>query len=91
MQYGGEFQVLEDRFVYNNEKEVIYEFKNLQAISGSRLEYGDLYINGALIVKEVPLIYHDTGAGNSLQIDYQGEKSELHLRWRDGDGCGYMK
>ena len=89
--YDGEYHVLKDWFGYNLEKQELYEYRNLQQWSWERLAYGDLYINGKLMITGVPLIYYDSGAGNSLLIDYQEENAELSLQWRDGDGCGYMK
>lgn len=92
VRYGNQFYAVDDYFTYSTREKKIYEYRNLgenktfTENSEERLEYGDLYINGALLLKNIPLVYHDTGAGNSLIINYKQKASQLDLRWGDGDG-----
>ena len=89
--YAGEYRVLDAPFSYNAKKQELYEYRNLRTKDGGGLRYGDLYVNGKLVITDVPLVYNDTRGGNSLLIDYQKNRGEVGLYRRDGDGCGYMK
>ena len=57
---------LQSPFTYNTAAGLLYEYRDLHSAGGetptpeSKLQYGDLYINGALIARDIPLFYPAT-------------------------------
>lgn len=88
VKYGETFTVLTGPVLYNAEKELLYEGRNAYSENGNKLFYGDLYLNGKLLVKNVPVAYLDTGGENGIQFSYQPQQHTLDIVWADSDGCG---
>jgi hypothetical protein len=81
VKYGEQFTVLTGPVLYDEEKKLLYEGRDVRSISGSRLSYGDLYLNGKSLVTNVPVAFSDSGGGNSIQFSYQPQQNTLGIAW----------
>jgi hypothetical protein len=81
VKYGDQFSVATGPIYYDDEKEQLYEGRNVSTTSGSSLVYGDLYLNGTSLAKNVPVAYQDSKSGNSLQFFHRPQQNVLGMVW----------
>ncbi|MDR0649890.1 MAG: hypothetical protein LBG59_00340 [Candidatus Peribacteria bacterium] len=74
--------------LYDEQKKLLYEGRNIYPTSGNNLFYGDLYLNGKFLTNNVPVAYLGAGGGNSTQFSYQPQQNVLDIIREDSDGCG---
>jgi hypothetical protein len=85
---GKDFSLLTGQFSYNETKRLLYEGRNLQTSTGSRLSYGDLYLNGEFAMTDFPVQYKDADGGNTLSFNYLPKQNAIEAQRQDGEGCG---
>jgi hypothetical protein len=86
--YGANFVVISGVISYNEREGTLYEGRNPQQNSETGLFYGELYRNGQLLAKNVPVAFFNSKGENSIKFSYS-QPAILDILRGEKQDCGF--